>query len=90
MEIQETATEHHRTRSLDLALSFLDEYHPVAEDRLALVHATRDRVRSRPTSQDILNLAAAVEGADFSLRRGTVKKLPGLVRRIRDAAQEPG
>lgn len=90
MDTQEMTPEHHHRRSLNLAVSFLDEYHPMNEEKATLVNGLRDRVRSNPSRQDVLNLANAVDHTEFRLRRGSVRELPGLARRIRDAAQSLG
>lgn len=87
METTEKVNDCEHRRSLSLALLFLDEYHPVNADSLSLINGLRDQVRHHPERQDVMNLATAVEGADFALRRGVVKRLPGLARRIRNSAQ---
>lgn len=91
MENQEMTPEHHHHhRSLSLAVNFLDAYQPLSEDKASLVSQLRDRVRTNPSRQDVLNLANALDNTEFKLRRGTVKTLPGLAKRIRDAAQTVG
>ena len=86
MHPEEATTDCHHPRSLALAIRFLDEYHPASEDKLNLVHGLRDRIRNNPHPQDVLNLAKAVEGTPFVLRRGVVRHLPGLARKIRNSA----
>ena len=87
MQIEESTTECHHRRSLDLAISFLDQYHPAEEQKLNLVNGLRDRVRQEWHPQDVLNLAKAIENTPFVLRRGTVRQLPGLARRVQDAVE---
>ena len=86
METTEKVNDCEHRRSLSLALHFLDEYHPVSTEHLNLVNGLRDQIRHDPQRQDVLNLAAAVENADFALRKGVVKRLPGLAKRIRNSA----
>ena len=73
-------------RSLDRALNFLDQYHPVPEEKMSLVHGLRDQVRNNRNRMDVLRLADAVEGTTFELRHGVAKALPGLSEKIRSAA----
>lgn len=86
MEPQDNTNECHHPRSLSLAISFLDAYQPLNEEKATLVNRLRDRVRNNPSRQDVLNLAAAVDDSEFRLRRGSVRKLPALARRIRESA----
>ena len=85
MQTEESTTECHNLRSLDLAISFLDQYHPAEEHKLKLVNGLRDRIRHERRPQDVLNLAKAIENTPFVLRRGTVRQLPALARRVRNA-----
>jgi hypothetical protein len=86
MHQEESTTDCHHPRSLALAINFLDAYHPASEDKISLIHGLRDRVRGNPNPNDVLNLARAVDSTPFVLRRGVVRRLPGLATKIRYSA----
>ena len=73
-------------RSLSLLLDFLDAYGPAAPGVRKRVAELRDRIRREPTRPDLESLALVVEGTAFALRRGTVRRLPALGRRLRACA----
>ena len=75
-------------RSLRGILGFLEEYHPVSPEKMSLVTTLRDRIRSNPRREDLMDLANAISDTDFALRKGVVKTLPGLASRTLRFAQE--
>ena len=79
--MQATDTEHQR--SLNNILTFLDAYRPASQEKASAVEALRDRIRQHPHRQDVLALADSIQGTPFTLRRGTIKALPGLATRTR-------
>ena len=86
MNTVEECTEPANERSLKGVLKFLEEYHPASPEKMSLVHNLRDRIRNNPRREDLMNLADAISDTDFTLRRGVVKALPGLVGRVRHSA----
>ena len=77
-------------RSLRGILGFLEEYHPVSPEKMSLVTILRDRIRSNPRREDLMDLANAISDTDFTLRKGVVKTLPGLASRVRNSALAMG
>ena len=73
--MQATDTEHQR--SLNKILTFLDAYRPVSQEKASAVEALRDRIRQHHHHQDVLTLADNIQDTPFTLRRGTIKALPG-------------
>ena len=79
--MQATDTEHQR--SLNKILTFLDAYRPTSQEKASAVEALRDHIRQYPHHQDVLTLADSIQDTPFTLRRGTIKVLPGLATRTR-------
>lgn len=63
-------------------LNFLDEYHPADPDKATLVTSLARQARTQPTAQAICRLAEELDQQPFTLLRGTVKPLPGLVGKL--------
>ena len=73
-------------RSLKGIINFLEEYHPTSPEKMSVVTTLRDRIRTNPQKEDLLDLADAISDTGFALRKGVVKTLPGLASRIRSSA----